>query len=379
MSEYSPGLEGVVAAETEISEVDGQNGRLIYRGGYLIQDLYETCSFEEVAYLLWNGRLPDAGEVDDLKRRLGSTRRLAPAAVAALEALPASTDPMDVLRTVLSAQGASATLTKPSLDEAIAYTAVVPTIIARFYRRSREMPPMEPREDLGHAANFIWMLTGEGPDPDRAHWLETYLILLADHGLNASTFAARVVASTGSDLCSALVAGVAALKGPAHGGAALAAMTMLEKVPGPEAAESFVTGTLNRHERLMGFGHRVYRTYDPRAKILRDMARTANPAFHAVAFRVEEVALRELMARHPERPNATNVDYWSAGILAAAGLPKEFFTTIFAASRVVGWSAHVLEYMARDGRILRPASRWTGPEPGAKPPALAERGKAPAR
>jgi citrate synthase len=147
-------------------------------------------------------------------------------------------------------------------------------------------------------------------------------------------------------------------------------------VPGPEAAESFVKGTLDRHERLMGFGHRVYRTYDPRAKILRDMASTANPAFHAVAFRVEEVALRELMARHPERPNATNVDYWSAGILAAAGLPKEFFTTIFAASRVVGWSAHVLEYMAKDGRILRPASRWTGPQPGAKPAPLTERTKA---
>jgi citrate synthase len=373
MAVYSPGLEGVVAAETEISEVDGQNGRLIYRGGYLIQDLFETASFEEVAYLLWNGRLPEPAELDDLKRKLAAGRHLRPPADAALRALPSGTDPMDVLRTVLSAHGASPELTKPNLEEAIAYTAVFPTIIARFYRQSRNEAPVGPRDDLGHAANFIWMMTGSNPDPSQAHWLETYLILLADHGLNASTFTARVVASTGSDLCSALVAGIAALKGPAHGGAATAAMAMLDKVSGPEAAESFVVSRLDRHERLMGFGHRVYRTYDPRARILRDMAQTANPDFHAKAFKVEEVALRELLARHPERPNATNVDYWSAGILAAAGFPKKFFTTVFAASRVAGWSAHVLEYMAKDGRIIRPASRWTGPEPGAKPRVIAEK------
>jgi citrate synthase len=379
MGEYSPGLEGVLAAETEVSEVDGQGGRLIYRGGYLIQDLADACGFEEVAYLLWNGELPGESELAGLKRNLAGHRRLNPAAEASLKALPPDTDPMDVLRTVLSAQGASATLTKPTLEEAVAYTAVLPTIIARFYRQRNGQAPVEPRGDLDHAANFVWMMSGEGPDPDRTRWLELYLILLADHGLNASTFTARVVASTGSDLCSALVAGIAALKGPAHGGAALAAMTMLEKVPGPDSAEKFVVGALDRHERLMGFGHRVYRTYDPRARILRDLAQTANPAFYAVASRVEEVALRELLARHPERPNATNVDYWSAGILAAAGFPKEFFTTIFAASRVVGWGAHVLEYMSKDGRIIRPASRWTGPEPGTKPPALAVRGKAPAR
>lgn len=375
MAEYSPGLEGVVAAETEISEVDGQGGRLIYRGGYLIQDLASTRSFEEVAYLLWHGELPGQTELEALKRDLASRRRLNAAAETALGGMPSDTDPMDVLRTVLSAQCASPKLTTPSLEEAIAFTAVTPTIVARFYRQSHGKPPVDPRDDLAHAPNFIWMMTGEGPDPDRSRYLDTYLILLADHGLNASTFTTRVIASTGSDLCSALVGGVAALKGPAHGGAALAAMTMLEKVAGPEAAESFVVGLLDHHERLMGFGHRVYRTYDPRARILRDLAQTANPSFHAVAYKVEEVALRELMSRHPERPNATNVDYWSAGILAAAGFPKEYFTTVFAASRVVGWSAHVLEYMAKDGRIIRPASRWTGPDPAA----IADRSKAPAR
>jgi len=172
-----------------------------------------------------------------------------------------------------------------------------------------------------------------------------------------------VVASTGSDLWSAVVAAVGALKGPAHGGAATAAMNMIERVGGPDRAERFVIDTLDRHERLMGFGHRVYRTYDPRARILRDLAKTANPEYYPVALKVEEVAIRELHDRHPERPNATNVDYWSAAVLDAAGFPTDFFTCVFAASRVVGWSAHVLEYIAKDGRIIRPASKWTGPQP----------------
>jgi len=362
MGEYVPGLEGVVAAETEISEVDGQGGRLIYRGGYLIQDL-EDASFEEVAYLLWNGKLPDAKELAQLKSQLVAKRTLNAAARAALKGIPKDADPMDALRTGLSAQGARPGVPKPSLEDAIAYTAVTPTIIAAFYRQSQGQDWVDPDPKLGHAANFQHMMTGEPPDTERARWLETYLVLLADHGLNASTFAARVIASTGTDLCSALVGAIAALKGPAHGGAATAAHRMVEKVGGADKAEKFVTDTLNAHGRLMGFGHRVYRTYDPRARILRDLAKIANPEYYPVAFKVEEVALRELHERHPERPNATNVDYWSAAVLDGAGFPVDFFTCVFAASRVVGWSAHVLEYMAKDGRILRPASRWTGPQP----------------
>ncbi len=235
--------------------------------------------------------------------------------------------------------------------------------MAAFYRRVKGKEPIEPRTDLGHAANFVYMLEGKEPSPDSVRYLESYLVLLADHGLNASTFATRVTASTGSDLASAIVAGVAALKGPAHGGAATAAMVMLDQVGGADNAEKFVVDLLNTKGRLMGFGHRIYRTYDPRAKILKQLAEQGNPEFYAVAAKVEEVALRELLARHPERPNATNVDYYSAGVLAAAGFPKEFFSCVFAASRVAGWTAHVLEYMAKDGRILRPASEWLGPEP----------------
>jgi citrate synthase len=216
------------------------------------------------------------------------------------------------------------------------------------------------------------MMSGQAPDEKRAHWLDQYLLLLADHGLNASTFAARVVASTGSDLGSALVGGVAALKGPAHGGAATAAMKTLQKVGSVDKAEAFVKDTLERHERIPGFGHRVYRTYDPRAKILRELAREANPELYPVAEKTEEVALRLLHERHPERPNATNVDYWSSVVLGGAGIPKEYFTNVFAISRVAGWSAHVLELM-KDLRIIRPASVWKGPEPNSKPLPLDQR------
>jgi citrate synthase len=359
---YSPGLEGVVAAQTEISEVDGQNGRLIYRGGYLIQEVADR-SFEEIAHLLWTGALPDAQQLAGLKAALAGERAMNAAGRAALQGLPADADPMDALRTLLSAQGAAPDCPKPSLDAAIGATAVTPTTIAAYYRHRQGLTPVEPRPDLDHAANFLHMLDGGEPDPERVRYLETYLVLLADHGLNASTFTARVVASTGSDLWSAVVAAVGALKGPAHGGAAAAAMSMLERVGGPEQAEQFVIDALDHHQRLMGFGHRVYRTYDPRARILRDLCREANRRFYDVAFRVEEVALRELVARHPERPNATNVDYYSAGILEAAGFPKDFFATVFATSRMAGWTAHILEYMAKDGRIIRPASQWTGPDP----------------
>jgi citrate synthase len=364
--EFKPGLEGVVAAQTEISEVDGANGRLIYRGGYLIEELAER-SFEEVAHLLLTGELPDAGQLADLTARLAACRALNDQARAALSGLAADVDPMDALRTGLSAHGAKPGCPKPSLDEAIEYTAVLPTIVAAFYRQSRGARPVEPRADLGHAANFLWMMTGQDPDPERARWLDIYLVLLADHGLNASTFSARVICSTGADLCSSLVGAIGALKGPSHGGAATAALRMLDQVGGAERAESFVRKRLDDHQRLMGFGHRVYRTYDPRARILRALTERVNPPFHAVASAVEEVALRELHARHPERPNATNVDYYSAGILQAAGFEADYFTCVFAVARVVGWSAHVLEYMARDGRILRPASQWVGADPDARP------------
>ena len=376
MPEFSPGLEGVVAARTEISEVDGTGGRLIYRGGYLIEEL-ATLSYEEVAHLLLAGELPTEDELRGVREKFDANAALSPAARAALDGVPREADPMDALRTVISAHAAVIDPGKPTVDAAYAYTAVFPAAVAAIYRRRQGQEPIDPRPGLGHAASFLYMATGQEPSADQARWLNTYLVLLADHGLNASTFTCRVIASTGSDMGSALVGGIGALKGAAHGGAATAAMGMLEKIGSADNADGWLRSAQQRKERFMGFGHRVYRTYDPRARILRELAKEANPEFYAVASVTEEIALRLLHEAHPERPNATNVDYWGAGIMQSAGMPKEMFTCLFAMSRVVGWSAHVLE-MLKDLRIIRPASEWIGPEPGRKAAPLAERGKAPA-
>ena len=372
MTEYSPGLEGVVAAQTAISEVDGANGRLIYRGGYLIEDLAPTISFEETAYLLWNGELPNGSQLDALRQEMAAARKLEDSTRSVITSLDYDTDPMDVLRTAISAQGATKTLQKPAVSEAIALTAVMPTIVAAAHRRRHKRDIVEPRAELSHAANLLWMMDGQEPAKERVHWLDQYLVLLADHGLNASTFTARVVASTGSDLTSCVVGAIAALKGPAHGGATYAARTMLDSIGSVENVEKWLADAHAKHARFPGFGHRVYRTYDPRAKILREMAKTADPKLHQLAAHTEEVALRILHDAHPERPNATNVDFWASVVLTGAGVPKELFTCLFATSRVAGWTAHVLESLA-DLRIIRPASQWVGPEPGKKPVPLEKR------
>ena len=370
--DFSPGLEGVVAAETKVSEVDGANGRLIYRGGYLIEDLAPVVTFEEVAYLLWHGELPTTAQLDALKHQMAACRNLTDHAQRTLKSADPETNPMDILRTVVSAQGSTKLPTKPTLDEAVALTAVFPTIVAAAWRRSQGHELVKPRADLGHTANLLWMMDGKEPAADRTRWLEMYLVLLADHGLNASTFTARVIASTGSDLTSCVVGAIGALKGPAHGGATFAARTMLDKIGSAELAEKWLTDAHERKERFAGFGHRVYRTYDPRAKILKDLAETAAPELHRKAARTEEVALRILHEAHPERPNATNVDFWASVVLTGAGIPKALFTCLFATSRVAGWTAHVLEAL-EDLRIIRPASVWKGPEPGKKPLPLSKR------
>jgi citrate synthase len=369
-SEYVPGLEGIIAARTEISLVDGANGRLVYRG-YVIADLAEEMSFEEVAYLLWQGSLPNRTQLDGLTTELAGSRTLTPAATATLEALPSDTDPMDVLRSVVSVQGVEHKLEKPTIPLAIHATASFPTILAAFHRRVQGREPVEPRADLGHAANYLYMLNGAEAAPELVRALNTYLVLLADHGMNASTFTARVIASTDSDLASCLVGAIGALKGPAHGGAPSAVMAQLEQIGTADNAERWMREARTQKVRFMGFGHRIYRTYDPRAKILKALCERLNPKFYELASKVEETALAILHEEHPERPQATNVEFYSAGVLQAIGLPTEFFPPTFAVSRVAGWSAHVLEQGAHN-RLIRPQSEYIGPEPR-KPVPLADR------
>jgi len=362
---YNPGLDGVIVAKTAISEVEGWNGRLIYRGGHLIEDMVDR-TFEETAYLLWYGALPSAEEARLLSDRLVEARPLAGAARLALAGLPAGVKSVDGLRTLLSAQGAECGGQTPSMADAIAITAVVPTAAAACYRRSQRQEPVNPRPDLGHAANFLYMLTGYEPDPIAVRLLQAYMVVMADHALSPSTFTAQIVGSTGSDLWSTVIAALGALKGPAHGGAIAGAAKMLADVGSANNAEVFVMRTLAGNGRLMGFGHREYRKYDPRARILRELCKATSPEFYAVAEAVEKITLRELARRHPDRRNSTNVDYYASGVLARAGFPPDLFVCVFAAARTVGWTAHVLEYINSENRIVSPASEWTGPYPEAR-------------
>jgi citrate synthase len=272
---------------------------------------------------------------------------------------------------VVSVQGVEHKLEKPTIPLAVHAAASFPTILANFHRRVLGLKPVPPRADIGHAANYLYMLNGKESAPELVRALNTYLVLLADHGMNASTFTARVIASTESDLASCLVGAIGALKGPAHGGAPSAVMDQMEQIGTAANADHWMREARKQKVRFMGFGHRVYRTYDPRAKILKALCERLNPKFYELASKVEETALAILHEEHPERPQATNVEFYSAGVLQAIGLPKEYFPPTFAVSRAAGWSAHVLEQGAHN-RLIRPQSEYVGPEPR-KPVPLAER------
>ena len=370
-AEYVPGLEGIIAARTEISLVDGANGRLVYRG-YVIADLAEEMSFEEVAHLLWNGSLPNRAELDASHSRAG---RLAHAHTgrdrhprgAAHGHRP---DGRAAQRRVGAGRGAQAgEADDPARDPrdriASRPSSRVLTGGCRAWNPSSRAPTSATPRTTSTCS------TAKESSPEMVRALNTYLVLLADHGMNASTFTARVIASTDSDLASCLVGAIGALKGPAHGGAPSAVMDQLEQIGTADNAEHWMREARKRKVRFMGFGHRVYRTYDPRAKILKALCERLNPKFYELASKVEETALAILHEEHPERPQATNVEFYSAGVLQAIGLPKEYFPPTFAVSRVAGWSAHVLEQAAHN-RLIRPQSEYIGPEPR-KPVPLAER------
>ena len=357
------GLEGVVAAATRLSHVDGEAGRLIL-AGYAAEDLAPRVSFEQIAHLFLEGRLPDAAEQAGWATRLAE-RRPVPGAVIQLlrEAAAKGASPMEALlmATPLLRLG------HPEDPRADALTAVAafPTIVGTYWRLRKGKTAVPVRSDLPHAAHYLHQLFGEEPAAERTRALETYLNTVCDHGLNASTFTARVIVSTRSDVISAIAGAVGALKGPLHGGAPGPALEMVFEAGTPEHAEAVVRARLDRGERLMGFGHRVYRVRDPRADIL---ARAADRFYtsggdrqlYDLARVVERAALRLLRERKPERRLDTNVEFYTALLLHGLGLPTDLFTPTFAVGRVLGWAAHCLEQL-REGKLIRPQSEYVGP------------------
>jgi len=354
------GLAGVTVADSSICWIDGEHGELTYRG-HDIADLAAHATFEEVAHLLWMGDLPDRSELATLQDALARARALPPGALDVVRSLPRSARPMHALRTLVSALGSFVSVRRGGLEQAIGLTGAIATGIAAFQRYREQLMPLEPRAELSHAANFLWSLHGEVPEPEAARALDVALILHMEHGFNASTFAARVATSTEADMHGAVTAAVATLAGPLHGGANERVMQMLASIPGPDQAPDWVRARLQAGDKVMGFGHRVYRTVDPRATALRGLAcdrlRAAGlEQMFATSIAVEETVGSEL----GHRGIAANVDFYSAGLYHALGIPIDLFTPVFAAARIVGWTAHILEQTA-DNRLIRPKASYTGP------------------
>ena len=352
------GLEGVVAAQTKLSHVDGERGELVI-GGFPVGELAERATFEETTWLLWHGDLPSSRQLQEFRAELAARRTLAPAAAALVrECARAGADPMDALRMV------AGTISLTS-DDAATIVAQCPTIVAAFWRLRGGAEPIPPRADFGHAANFLYMLGGEVPDAERVRGLETYLNTVIDHGLNASTFTARVIISTGSDLVSAVVGALGALKGPLHGGAPGPALDMVFEIGDASRAEAMLRRKIEAGEKLMGFGHRVYKVRDPRADVLaiaaeRMYTRAGDMSLYTLAREVERIALRLLEEYKPGRRLQTNVEFYTALLLHGLGLEVPLFTPTFAIGRVSGWIAHALEQRAAN-RIIRPQSEYVGP------------------
>jgi len=364
----NPGLEGVSVGATGISLVAGEEGRLTYRG-YDIADLAAHASFEEVAYLLWHGRLPNRTELDATRREMAAQRALPGPVLDMLRGVPDSAWPMDVLRTAVS----SLSLHVPpradgthvsDFSTAMRLTAAAATAVAAWDRLRRGLEPVAPRADLTHAANFLYMKNDEAPSEMAARTLDVYFVLLADHGFNASTFAARVTASTWADMYAAVTSAVATLQGDLHGGAPGKVMKMILDIGEPDKAEAYVRALLEKGDRVMGIGHREYKVRDPRAEPLEKMARdlgqsNGTPQWYAVARKLEDVAVAALHEKKPGRRLYANVEFYSAPTLYALGIEPDTFTCMFACARMAGWTAHIMEQM-KDNRLIRPQVEYTG-------------------
>ena len=356
------GLREVVAADTKISDIDGQLGRLWYVG-YDIADLADNASYEEVVHLLHNLELPTREQLDSITEFLIEERELSPFLAKLMPELAQQTSPMSMLRTSVSAASA---YDPDGWDEspeaqyrkALRLVAKTPTLIAHYHRLRTGQEVIPPHPKLGHTANFLWMLSGEEPDADDADALDTTFVLYGDHTMNASTFTARIIASTLADMFSAITGAIAALKGPLHGGANEEAMKMLEQIGTPEVAEAHVRDLLGRHEKVMGFGHAVYRTMDPRARVLKRLSqevgeRAGETRWFEISAAIEATVMEQ-------RSLYPNVDFYAASVYHVLGIPTDLMTPIFAAARMAGWTAHVREQYA-DNKVIRPASTYVGP------------------
>jgi citrate synthase len=369
-SAVSKGLEHVVLGDSAITLVAGETGGLTYRG-YDIDELVPSASYEGVVRLLLDGSAPSVDPPRELSDELVRRRHLDETTIRVLDAVPLGLPPLEAMRSLLSLLGGPAWSYPPDRAQGLELVAKTPVVLARYVRRTASRPPVAERPELGHAANYLWMLTGQVPTPERARALEQYLVMLADHGMNASTFALRIVVSTQSDLISSAVAALGALKGPAHGGAPARVSDMLDGVGTPDNADRWIAAALARKERLYGFGHRAYKTDDPRAVQLKKIARTiADPARFTLAEAVEHAGVAALQKRRPEARLFMNVEFYGAVVLEAVGLPRELFTPTFAVARTAGWAAHALE-QAGDNRLIRPDVRYTGPPPGLRWPTAA--------
>ena len=361
MALAAKGLEGIIANESKLSNVQGLEGKLCYLG-YTIDDLVEHTSFEEVIYLLHNGKLPNRSELDGLISKLKADRNLPDGIIDFLKNAPKDAGPMDVIRTGVSMMGLYDTKgdhqnRNLNEDRAIAIIAKIPLIVAAFHRFRQGLEIVEPREDLSEAAHFLYLINGEVPSKDAAKTLDVAYILHADHGMNASTFSSRVTVATLSDMYSAITSAIGTLKGPLHGGANEGVIQMLEEIGAEDAVDAYVEGKLERKEKIMGIGHRVYKVLDPRAPHLRKMAiklteELGDPKWINMSERIAE------MMKDRKGLNA-NVDFYSATVYYSLGIPTDLFTPIFAISRASGWTAQVLEQLD-DNRLYRPLTDYTG-------------------
>jgi citrate synthase len=358
---FVKGLDGVVAVQTELSSIDGQRGVLTYRG-INIHELAEQATYEEVCYLLLMGKLPNRAELADFQARLAAQRALPAGYLDLLRTLPREAAPMDALRTAVSAlafyePAAGDLAVEATQRKAVTLIAQMPAVVAAVHRLRHGQEPIAPRADLGQAANALYLLNGQEPDRDFASALDLYFTLLADHGMNASTFTARVVASTNADVHTAVTAAMAALKGPLHGGANEATMKMLIEIGEPGNVDAFVDNAFATKRKIMGFGHRIYKTGDPRVTHLQKRARLLGEKVGQLKYFDMSLLVEKAILRHKEL--YPNVDYFSATLLYYSGVPIDLFTPMFACSRMVGWCAHVIE-QHKDAVLIRPQSEYIG-------------------